>query len=175
MRNNYISQELMKPILSGYKLSINGIHGLSHWARVMEYGLKLTEQNGADPVVVALFAVFHDCRRLNEGRDKGHGKRGGDFARSLRGNLLGISSSQFELLYYACSFHTAGKTEGNITVRTCWDSDRLDLNRVGIITDPDRLCTEEAKKPEILKWAGMQAKNRVVPEIVDVWSKVMTQ
>jgi len=170
MRNKYISTELIKTILSEYKLPLDGIHGLSHWARVMEYGLKLAEMNGADPVVVALFAVFHDCRRLNESRDNEHGKRGGDFANSLRGRFISISNNQFDLLYYACSYHTTGKTEGDITVRTCWDSDRLDLNRVGIITDPNRLCTDEAKKPDILEWAIERAGNKVIPDIVNVWN-----
>ncbi len=29
--------------------------------------------------------------------------------------------------------------------KTCWDADRLDLPRVGIIPKKDRLCTEAAK------------------------------
>ncbi len=174
MQKTFISNELINIILSGYKLPLHGIHGLAHWARVMEYGLKLADRNGADPVVVALFAVFHDCRRLNEGRDNGHGRRGGDFASSLRGTMLGISSSQFDLLYYACSLHTEGKTEGDITVQTCWDSDRLDLNRVGITTDPKRLCTEAAKNPDLLSWAGEMSGKQIIPEIVDIWSVSLT-
>ena len=38
----------------------------------------------------------------------------------------------------------------DITVQTCWDADRLDLGRVGIIPRPDRLCTEEARDPVLL-------------------------
>jgi len=169
MQKTYVSNELIKTILSGYELPWNGIHGITHWARVMENGLRLAALNGADPFIVALFAVFHDSKRKNESRDEGHGKRGGDFADSLRGDLLQIDNDKFDLLYDACSNHTSGKTEGDITVRTCWDSDRLDLYRVEIKTDPDRLCTEEAKNPEILAWAGKRAKDRFVPEIVNVW------
>ncbi len=171
MQNTYITNELIRAILSGYKLPWDGIHGITHWARVMENGVRLAEQNGADPEIVALFAVFHDCRRQNESRDNGHGKRGGDFAYTLREDLITLDDNRFDLLYYACSDHTEGKTEGDITVRTCWDSDRLDLYRVNIKTDPDKLCTEEAKNPEILTWAGKRAKDRFVPEIVDLWIK----
>jgi len=171
MTNNYISTELIKAILSEYRLPWDGIHGLSHWARVMDNGLRLAELNGADKEIVSLFAIFHDCRRQNESRDDGHGKRGGDFAYTLRGSLLTLNDKRFELLYYACDGHTDGNTEGDITVRTCWDSDRLDLNRVKIKTDPNKLCTVEAKNPEILTWAGIRAREKHVPEIVNMWKK----
>lgn len=171
MQNTFISDKLIKTILSGYKLPWDGIHGITHWARVMENGLLLAEQNGANSEIVVLFAIFHDCKRQNESRDNGHGKRGGDFAYTLRGDLLTLDDNRFDLLYYACSYHTAGETEGDITVKTCWDSDRLDLYRVKIKTDPDRLCTEYAKKPEIMAWAAKRAKNRFTPDIVKLWKK----
>lgn len=41
----------------------------------------------------------------------------------------------------------------DITVQTCWDADRLDLGRVGIRPDPDRLCTSAAKESDLLEWA----------------------
>jgi len=171
MQNNYISTELIKAIFSEYTLTWDGIHGITHWARVMENGLRLAELNGADKEIVALFAVFHDCKRQNEGRDDDHGKRGGDFAISLKEDLLNLSEDRLDLLYTACAGHTAGKTKGDITVRTCWDADRLDLYRVKIKTDPDKLCTVEAKQPDIMRWAEKRAKDRYSPEIVDIWKK----
>jgi len=171
MISSYISTDLIKTILSTYDLPWNGIHGLSHWARVMDNGLRLAEQNGADKEIVALFAVFHDCRRQNESRDDGHGKRGGDFAYTLRESLITLNNTKFDQFYYACTSHTAGKTEADITVRTCWDSDRLDLNRVKITTDPNKLCTVEAKTPQILNWASQRAGDKFVPEIVNIWKQ----
>ncbi len=171
MQNNYISTELIKAILSEYTLTWDGVHGITHWARVMENGLRLAELNGADKEVVALFAIFHDCKRQNESRDDGHGKRGGDFADTLRGSLVNLNDQRFKLLYNACKHHTDGKTEGDITIRTCWDSDRLDLNRVKIKTDPDRLCTNEAKQADIIKWAGNRARDRYIPEIAEIWKE----
>jgi len=171
MHNLYFSEDLIKIILKNYSLPINGIHGLPHWARVMENGLRLAEMNGADKEVVALFAIFHDSKRQNESKDNGHGKRGGEFAKTLRNKILKLDNNKFNLLYYACEYHTKGLTEGNITVQTCWDSDRLDLNRVKIKTDPNKLCTIEAKNPEILDWAGKRAGNLYIPKIVNIWKK----
>lgn len=172
MQNTYVPIKLIKAILDGYKLPWNGIHGITHWARVIENGLRLAELNEADKEITALFAVFHDCKRENESKDNGHGKRGGDFAYTLKGSLLTLSNNRFDLLYYACSEHTSGKTEGDITVRTCWDSDRLDLNRVNIKTDPNKLCTVEAKKTEIIEWADKRARERYSPAIVEIWKKL---
>ena len=36
---------------------------------------------------------------------------------------------------------------------TCWDADRLDLPRLGIATDPARLCTGQAMQPAFYRWA----------------------
>ena len=57
MQNSYISIELIKAILSEYTLPWDGIHGLSHWARVMENGLRLAEVNGADKSLL-LYLLF---------------------------------------------------------------------------------------------------------------------
>lgn len=77
----------MSEILRGYALPVRGDHGAVHWARVLENGLRVADAIGADREVVALFALFHDFRRVNECRDDGHGERGGEFARSLRGEF----------------------------------------------------------------------------------------
>ena len=117
-----------------------------HWARVHENGVRLAGATGADAEVVALFALFHDSRRVNEYNDDGHGQRGGDFARTLRGTLVHLDDERFELLYEACYLHTDGFTEGDPTLQACWDADRLDLGRVGITPRPERLCTDAARK-----------------------------
>ena len=71
-------------ILEDYVLPWNGTHGVAHWARVLENGLRLAQETGANVEVVQLFAVFHDSRRVNEGTDDGHGLRGADLAAELR-------------------------------------------------------------------------------------------
>jgi hypothetical protein len=63
--------------------------------------------------------------------------------------MLGISREEEDMLAYACRHHSGGMIDADITVQACWDADRLDLGRVGIIPDPARLCTGAAR--ELLK------------------------
>ncbi|WP_199186981.1 hypothetical protein [Blastopirellula marina] len=74
------------------------------------------------------------------------------------------------MLYQACAGHTTGLTHDDITVRTCWDADRLDLGRVGVTPHPSRLCTDFAKRPATIKWADGRAAFGVIPTMVeDEW------
>jgi uncharacterized protein len=97
---------ILAAILNGYVLRIRGEHGIMHWARVLENGLRIAQANGADREVVALFAVFHDSRRVNEDVDDGHGLRGGELARALRGELIHLDDDRFDLLFKACRLHS---------------------------------------------------------------------
>jgi uncharacterized protein len=152
---------ILKAILPGYTLPHDGTHGLTHWARVLENGQRLCRATGADAEVVTLFAVFHDARRVNEHRDDGHGHRGADLAASLRGDLIHLPDREFELLYEACRLHTDGITTGDLEMQVCWDSDRLDLGRVGIRPRSTRLCTTAAH--DLIDWAHERAEREHVP------------
>src|SRR4051794_12368306 len=44
---------ILGAILRGYALPVRGDHGVVHWARVLENGLRVAEANGADREVVA--------------------------------------------------------------------------------------------------------------------------
>ena len=166
---------LVHAILEDYALPWHGTHGIGHWARVLENGLRLAVATGANIEVVQLFAVFHDSRRVNEGVDDGHGKRGAELAVSFHGKWFTLSNDQFDLLYAACVGHTDGGTDGDITIQACWDSDRLDLGRVGICPDPKRLCTPAAKRLDIFKWAYGRGCGEVIPEIVSADWKLDTK
>lgn len=122
------------------------IHGPDHWKRVERNGLLLATRTGADTTVVRLFAVFHDSRRENDGYDESHGARGAAFATTLRGNLFTLPDDAFTLLHYACTWHTEGQHHPDPTIGTCWDADRLDLGRVGIIPDPEFMSTPFARE-----------------------------
>ncbi len=162
---------ILHAVLEEYVLPWFGDHGIVHWARVLENGLRLAEETGADIEVVQLFAVLHDSRRLSEGSDPDHGPRAAEFASTLRGRTIDLAEREFGLLHRAIAGHTHERTHPDITIQTCWDSDRLDLGRVGITPRPSRLCTEAAKRPDILKWADDRATLRIVPELVtrDWW------
>ena len=148
-----ITRHLVQTIRAQFELDWHGIHGASHWARVRENGLRLAESTGADTQVVELFSFLHDSRRRNDCHDPLHGHRAGAFVKSLVGTVLEIEPPRVELLVAACEGHSDGHLEGDITVLTCWDADRLDLGRVGIMPHPDRLCTDAARDPELLDWA----------------------
>jgi uncharacterized protein len=154
-------------ILENYTLPWDGIHGVSHWARVLENGLRLAQVTDANIAVVQLFAVFHDSCRVNEAVDPGHGQRGADLAAEIRGNLFNLPDADFRLLYDACVGHTNGGTDAHITIQTCWDADRLDLGRVGMVPEPTKLCTPAAKSPDTLKWADGRGAFQTIPEIIN--------
>ncbi len=157
---------ILTAIRDQYALAWNGLHGISHWARVFENGMSIARKNGAAKDVLLLFALFHDACRINDGIDPGHGARGAKLAAAYRGLHFDIPDRKFELLYRACADHTKGLVEGDITLQTCWDADRLDLARAGILPSPDRMCTQEAKDPEVLAWANTRSLGLHVPDLV---------
>jgi uncharacterized protein len=164
------SPRLIRAVLDGYALQPWGAHGLAHWARVWENGLRLAETTSADPIIVRLFAIFHDARRLNENRDPEHGRRGALLAASLRGPGLDLNDEDFERLSTACTHHTDTDFHDNPTIQTCWDADRLDLPRVGKRVDPRRLNTSAAKQPEIIAWAARRSVDDYVSALIKtVW------
>ena len=144
----HVDPTLVHKILDQFALSPSGIHGATHWARVLANGTRLAAETGARVEVVQLFALFHDARRTNEGSDPAHGRRGGDFAREKLGRWFELGAADMDRLWDACAYHSDGRTEHpDVTVQTCWDADRLDLPRVGVRVDPAYLCTQAAKRP----------------------------
>lgn len=139
-------KRLINHLIAQFSLASHSVHGPSHWRRVERNGLYLAEQNGADWKVVQLFALFHDSRRLSEGRDSDHGTRGGELASQLRSDFYELDDARFELLYEACCGHTDIVHHEDVTIGACWDADRLDLPRVGRKPNPIYLNTSAAKK-----------------------------
>ena len=148
---NIITLELLSKIKEQYHLDWYGIHGVIHWSRVYENGMKLAVQSGINKNIVQLFSVFHDSQRRNENGDKDHGKRGAQLALDLR-EYCPLDEDDFSLLTTACTIHTSAKTHDNITIQACMDADRLDLARVGITPDAHFLSTPLAKLPETIEW-----------------------
>lgn len=66
--------------------------------------------------------------------------------RKLAGSLIQHDSARFEILVFAIHHHTDGFTSDNPTIGTCWDADRLDLGRVGIIPSPALMSTQAGKQ-----------------------------
>lgn len=168
-----INQELMQIIKNTFQLNWKGVHGLPHWARVRVNGLLIARQNGANQRVVELFAFLHDVRREAEFNDPEHGERAARFVESLANDFLAINEQEKKLLVYACEYHSRGLVDADLTVRTCWDADRLDLGRGGLRPDTKKLCTDIAKKPEFFERAYQRAtyRNRLqaARETVQIW------
>jgi uncharacterized protein len=161
-----VSKALIQTILEQHALPWYSVHGISHWARVFENGCQLAQLTGAKIEVVQLFAVFHDSRREHDGRDFQHGQHGAEYAATLRGTHFNLLDEDFDLLYTACAHHTDSLTQGDITVQTCWDADRLDLGRVGIRPNPNYLCTDAAKEADMISWANQRAIENFLPKWV---------
>ncbi len=148
-----ISADLVSFLRRRYQLDWRGIHGAGHWIRVRANGLRLASVTRADTTVVELFAVLHDVCREDDGFDMEHGARSAALVLEVCDDLLDVGREQAELLAYACRYHTHGGTEADVTVQTCWDADRLDLGRVGIRPDPRYLCTQAARRADVIEWA----------------------
>jgi len=156
-----VPSHLLEMIRRDFALSLRGIHGEAHWARVCENGLHLAQRTGADVEIVELFAYLHDCKRQHDGWDQEHGHRAAEFARTLDGSMLVLPARKLERLIYACTHHSDGLTEADVTVQTCWDADRLDLGRIGTVPDPHRLCTPAAQDPTVIEWALRRSQRQV--------------
>jgi hypothetical protein len=74
------------------------------------------------------------------------------------------NDDDFSLLITACSLHTSARTHDDITVQACFDSDRLDLGRVGTVPDAEYLCTPVAKMQGTIKWGYNRSLIRDLPD-----------
>lgn len=126
--------------------SMGELHGIKHWDRVYENALRLATPD-VSTVVLGLFAYLHDSCRVSDGRDIDHGVRACGLIDTIRGTLLAeVSDKDINLLKDACRYHTTKHKTGSQTVDTCFDADRLDLWRIGVTPDPNRLATKKGKE-----------------------------
>ncbi|MBJ7379769.1 MAG: HD domain-containing protein [Polynucleobacter sp.] len=130
---DYQRPELITYIRENFKLDWHGTHGANHWARVLHHSKVIGEHRGADLLVVELFGFLHDSCRENEYQDPGHGKRAAELARELNQTYFDLKPTQMQNLCYAIEHHSGGEVSVDATIQTCWDGDRLDLGRVGIV------------------------------------------
>lgn len=125
-----------------HRLGERTLHGPDHWERVEAHGQRLAEATaGADVAVVRLFGILHDVERENESYDPLHGRRAADLVERLNGDLFCIDDQQLALLTYCCAWHADGLTSDDPTIGCCWDADRLDLPRVGIVPERELMST----------------------------------
>lgn len=146
-------QQVMRIAKKRFVLDLRGCHGIAHWQRVRENGIRLAKKTKADKLVVELFALLHDCCRESEYGDPEHGPRAAVFIESLRGDAIALEDDRFEQLQIAIREHTRTLSHPDVTIATCFDSDRLDIGRVGSKPNPRFLNTDAAKEKVTINWA----------------------
>jgi uncharacterized protein len=136
---------LVRKIVQLFRPELDGIHGVDHWLQVYSNGVRLSQLTGADRNVIRWFALLHDsCRRV-DGSDREHGPRAAAFAEEHKAEI-NLDAAAFGLLKYAIASHTIGcSPAAHITVLTCLDADRLDIERVGLRINPRLLYTDAAR------------------------------
>jgi len=77
MNQNKLIRPIRQLIKQKTTVKAHSIHGPKHWMRVEANGIKIARQIGADELVVVLFALFHDSKRLHHS----------DFSRKLAEKL----------------------------------------------------------------------------------------
>jgi uncharacterized protein len=123
------------------------LHGLDHWFRVWKNAqLLIGKEPRASLEVIALYSLFHDSMRINDGHDPDHGFRGYKlWERFHQQHDLKdfLSDNEKELFFEACVEHNRGLRTTNPTIAVCWDADRLDLHRKGIWPDARFMSTQD--------------------------------
>lgn len=119
---------------SGTLFAHSQLHGEDHWRAVASQGLFLAEAcdlGEEGRLTAALFGLFHDCRRINDGWDEHHGARAaGAFLEWSDGTHL---SGDFRAeLALSMVQHDQGHTTDNKLRGLGWDADRSTLFRVGV-------------------------------------------
>lgn len=144
--NNFIDYNSVIKYCVSHAFNIKGIHGIQHWLSVRDYGLYIAKSNGADVNIIELFAWFHDIGRVADRDDFGHGNKSVELMDNVHGKLFNLQPIEYDKLRFAVKHHTETIHDEDISIGTCWDSDRLDLNRLGRFIDVNLLNTVEGKQ-----------------------------
>lgn len=145
------NQSLLNIVISQFQLDINDDHGIKHWERVYHNTQLLSNYYNIKSDVFELFSLLHDSKREDEYEDLKHGKRAALFVKELvNSEIINISKEDKNRLVFACSNHTVTNTKAklfnDLIVQICFDADRLDIGRVGIIPEEKYFCTDFAKE-----------------------------
>ena len=149
--NLFTHKSLLGLIKDGFKIDFYGDHGITHWQRVFNNTQKLAKHYKITSDVFELFALLHDSKRHNELFDEKHGPRAAVFAKKLLNEgVIFLNNDDEKRLLFACANHTVTDTTNplcnDLVVQICFDSDRLDIGRVGIQPEAQYMATAYAKE-----------------------------
>lgn len=167
-------ERILRHVLRQFALPVDGLHGPRHWARVLMFARRLSQDRPVRAGVVECFALLHDACRVSDGPDAGHGQRAAQLAQRLRGGLLQLDDADAALLCRAISGHAGTAPDpGDETIRICWDAERLDLSRLGITPRPGCLYSGQARDPAMIAWASELSRAGHEPALlVEEWGGI---
>lgn len=119
-------------------------HGPDHWYNVAAIGAQIARAEGVDPVFCEIFGLLHDCQRISDYEDEGHGKRAALYAGYIR-DLIPLNDADFRKLCYALRLHDDGFVTKDKKIGACWDADRLDLPRIDMQPSASMMSTKTGK------------------------------
>jgi uncharacterized protein len=140
---------LWAAVESQFRGNFLGIHAKPHWQQVERNGIALAKANGLSDdelVVVRLFSILHDSQRTSDGGDHGHGQLAAAYAQRQQGTHFTLPMALLNKLADACARHEFGQITSDLLIGTCWDADRLDLVRIGVIPREELMNTPEGKR-----------------------------
>lgn len=137
--------EVRHALADHFALGAFSVHGPQHWATVERTAAQLARDSGGDVEVARWFGPFHDAARQSDGHDPAHGARAAELVERYRA-VLPLSAAQIDVLKAACRDHEKGGTSSDPTIGACWDADRLDLIRVGIIPRRAYMSTDAGRR-----------------------------
>ena len=127
------------------KMGSGSVHGIAHWDRVSKNADSLWTSD-VNLLVVKAFAYIHDVERDDDSYDFQHGPRAAALVDEIRDiELAFLNDGEIRQLKKACELHTTTWRTEDATVNACFDADRLDLGRVGIMPDPDKMATVQGR------------------------------
>lgn len=161
--SNFQWENLRLFSMSRWPEDLGMTHGVDHWDRVAKFG-RMLYQEEADLDVILAFAYLHDAERVHNGRDINHGQRASGLIDTIRHTQLeALNDEQINKLKRACALHTIEHGTGDITIDICFDADRMDLPRVGIIPSSQRMATKKGTElvanPQYIEWYCSWVKN----------------
>lgn len=115
-------------------------HAKDHCARVLLFSLRIAEAGGlslGEREVLSAACVFHDCCRLNDDKDVGHGQRAAERYRSVCGEL-GLPFD--ERVYFIMAYHDRHDGDGEEAIRSHFGAEADGVIRLyHIFKDADAL------------------------------------
>lgn len=161
-----IPKEIIKNICDNYKLDLStSLHGINHWARVLENGIILSEYNGANKKVIIAFSFFHSALRDNEEHDPEEGIKGATLLNYYE-EELNMTEEEINKASIACKEFVYKNKNEDKDIFTCFDSQNLDSMRSGLYPDKKDMHTEAAKNIGIITWAMKRGMNNHISDWV---------